>query len=186
MSFRWQIKSAIKKNPDHFSSLLNKHKIVFDPLRKDLQATLVDWSAELLIKQVDNIGSCLFNYPLIVAKEFYVSDKALLVGGKSEAEEIEKLSDTEKDLWAAQGIFKIFRDAFVHMKINDMGTRLEPRYENKQEKNCRVYEIKKLNICFDEKRLNGKKLEWSHIGGQLNFIRLIKFLEDDLKKRLSK
>ncbi|GAB4189901.1 MAG: hypothetical protein Tsb0015_10750 [Simkaniaceae bacterium] len=85
------------------------------------------------------------------------------------------------DLFSAQVILKLIRDAMGHMKTRSIDHAAP--FWNINKNFQRIYKIEKLGIVLDTTSLHDKQLKFSQIGGITNLIRIIDFLIDDLNEK---
>jgi len=150
--------------PHHFE----KQLIVPEPHSQKGFYFELDWSKhpDIFQSTAEDALIHIASYAIIICKESYPS--LLWVKEHEDA-----------DLFSAQVILKLIRDAMGHMQTQSIDYAAPFWSINKNLQ--RIYQIKKLNIVFDATNLHDKQLKFSQIGGMTNLIRIIDFLIDDLR-----
>lgn len=132
----------------------------------------LDWTQhrELFKMTSEDILVGASSHAIISAKECYVPEFWVKEG-------------VNGDLFAAQQIFRLVRNALAHMK--PAGEVIMPVWDIRNPKDRRVFEIKKFEIRLDATDLDGKQFRFSQIGGITNLLAILKYLVGDLKERFS-
>lgn len=131
----------------------------------------VDWvNNPILFKETaEDAQIAIMSWALIVAKESYGPELWVTV-------------DVNQEVYAAQVILQLIRNALAHMKATkefEVNARwqIDRQYKNK------VFEINRLGICLDTSDLDGLVFRPSHIGGLKAINNLLSFLHEDLENR---
>ena len=87
----------------------------------------------------------------------------------------------EPDLWAAQQILKVVRNALGHMKVQGNNLIASATWDfSKEKEKLGVLEVKKIGVVLDTINLQDQMFAWSHMGGLANFIKVLNFLKEHL------
>lgn len=167
-----QLTDAVQRGavqPHHFE----KNLIVPEPHSKTGFYFELDWTKypDIFRSTADDALIHIASYAIIICKESYPS--ALWVK-----------ENEDGDLFSAQIILKLIRDAMSHMQTRSTNHAAPFWTINKNLQ--KIYEIKKLNIIFDATNLHDKQLKFSQIGGITNLIRILDYLIGDLRIKVDK
>ena len=167
--FGIQLTDAIQREtiqPQHFE----KNLIVPEPHAETGIYFELDWSKDpdILKLTAEDALIHIASYAIIICKESYPS-----IFWVKEHE--------HPDLFSAQTILKLIRDAMGHMKTRSCDHAAPFWSINKTFQ--RIYKIERLGIILDATQLHDKQLKFSQMGGITNLIRIIDFLIDDLEKK---
>lgn len=165
--FGVQLTDAIQRGtiqPHHFE----KNLIVPEPHAQTGFYFELDWTKypDILKLTAEDALIHIASFAIIICKESYPSTFWVKENENS-------------DLFSAQAVLKLIRDAMGHMQTRSIDHAAPFWNINKNMR--RAYNIKKLNISFDATNLHDKQLKFSQIGGLTNLIKIIDFLTDDLK-----
>lgn len=165
-----QLTDAVQRGairPEHFESKL----IVPEPHSKNGFHIDLDWTKfpEVFSLTANDAQVHIASYAIIICKESY--PKSLWVEESLDA-----------DLYSAQMILKLIRDALGHMCANSHQAAMATWDINK--KNRRIFEIKKLDIFLDARQLHDQQFKFSHLGGLSNLLLILDYLATDLKSKL--
>lgn len=130
----------------------------------------LDWSKypDILKLTAEDALIHIASYAIIICKESYPSTFWVQ-------------EHKNPDLFSAQAVLKLIRDAMGHMKTRSIDHAAPFWSINKNFQ--RIYRIEKLGIIFDATNLHNTQLKFSQIGGITNLIRILDFLIEDLKNK---
>lgn len=159
-------KGSIK--PEHFE----KYLIVPEPRANKQFHIKLDWTKhpELFIHTANAATIHIASFAIIVCKESY--PRILWVE-----------EEQNPDLYGAQIILKLVRDAMGHMRTGVDGI-ARPFWDIKKLHRKR-FDIKDLRITFDATDLDKQEFEFIHIGGLSNLLKIMDYLAEDLRARLA-
>ncbi|MBS0606934.1 MAG: hypothetical protein JSR57_08290 [Verrucomicrobia bacterium] len=165
-----QLTDAVQRGairPEHFEKCL----IVPEPHSKNQFCIELDWTQypEIFKQTADDAQVNIASYAILICKETY--SNVLWIDEEKNA-----------DLYAAQMILKLVRDAMGHMRAESKG--FAAPYWDINKKHRRILEIKELGIIFDAESVHGKQFKFSHLGGLTNFLKILNYLIKDLHERL--
>jgi len=164
-----QLTDAVQKEkilPEHFE----KELPVLEPYSDNHFYIELDWTKypEIFKQTADDIQVNATSHAIIICKESY-------------SETLWVKEEENPDLYAAQMVLKLVRDAMGHMKA---GSEIfAAAYWDINKNNRRIFEIKSLGIALDFTNLHDTQFKPSHLGGFSNVLRILDFLLEDLKKR---
>ena len=94
---------------------------------------------------------------------------------------------TEPDLWVAQQILKLIRNALGHMKAKPGEFEAQATWDfTKEEKKQPLgrLEVIGINVVLDTTNLQDVVFNWDQIGGVKNFNKILEYLVADLEKKI--
>jgi hypothetical protein len=94
-------------------------------------------------------------------------------------------SNLDSDLCAAQMILKIVRNSLAHPHVTDRN-QVKIIWRVRERKYQKRWEIEKLGVTLDATELNGKIFNLVTLIGWDKFIKLLRYLQSDLKERMSR
>lgn len=92
--------------------------------------------------------------------------------------------DKEPDLYSAQMILRVVRNALGHFKSQPTSHEAWGVWSFDANYLKDVFEVKSIEVSLDTRSLEGQQFAWSHMGGVKNFIKVLDYLEADLLRRL--
>lgn len=136
---------------------------------------VLDWKKlpPFVFKEItDDIQVVIGSYAMIVSKEIYPKDLWVTK------------DDINQDLYVAQTIQKLVRDAFAHIVVNEDG-KAQAKWDM-NESYRKLYVIKGINLNFDATNLHGEFFKFSHLGGLGKYLEILDILILDLENRIKK
>lgn len=91
---------------------------------------------------------------------------------------------TNFELYSAQMILKVVRNALGHMVAEPSTLEARSYWDFKDKDDKDRFEIKSIGVVLDTRDLQGKAFEWAQMGGIKNFKKVLEFLIKDLQKRI--
>jgi len=165
-----QLNDAI--NQGEIKPVQLEKKLVIQEPNADAIVIDLDWTQNLIAfkETSDDAMTLTISSAIITCKESYA--KILWVKDEQEKE--------SPDLYAAQTIQKLIRDALGHMCVREKD--FAAPYWDIPNKHRRIFEIKSLGIIFDAHNLHDKQFRWSHVGGLSNFLKILIYLINDIDR----
>lgn len=165
-----QLTDAVHKElirPEHFAN----HLIMPEPHSSNIFYIDLDWTKhpEIFKQTADNAQINIASFAIITCKESY--SKLLWVK-----------EEENPDLYAAQIILKLVRDAMGHMCAKS--EEFAASYWDINKKNQRIFEIKELGIVLDARNLHDQQFKFSQLGGLANLLKILDYLIKDLKNKI--
>ena len=169
--FSIQLADAVNREsirPEHFEKNLKiQEKNSNNPFYINL-----DWTQypEIFKETANDIQVNIISHMIIVCNESY--SKELFVK-----------KEDNFDLYSAQKILRLIRNAMAHMSAqpNEMAL---PHWNITIEKDRSLFEVKSIGVTLNAVNLHGEIFRFSHLGGLENFLKVLKYLEEDLQKKI--
>lgn len=115
--------------------------------------------------------------------QIHIASFAIITCKESYPEGLWVTEEKDSDLYAAQMILKLVRDAMGHMKARRK--EYAAPYWDINKKNRRIFEIKPLKIVLDAQSLHDQQFRFSQLGGLANLLKILDYLITDLKHKIN-
>ncbi len=137
----------------------------------------IEWNKniEVFKEQAEWLSFACFSFAVILFCETYFD----LYEGKTVD------PNEESDLYSAQMILRIVRNSMGHVSANS-SEMVQMRWNVEKKEYRRPYKVKEINMELDATDLNGQIFKLDPLGGMVNFLNLLNYLEKNLIDETSK
>jgi hypothetical protein len=155
--------------PEHFE----KRLIIPEKSHSNYYKFELDWEKfpEIFKETTEDAHVFISSYALITCKELCTEDTWVI-------------ESEDPDLFAAQNILKLIRNAMAHVKFSIEDNTIRPHWKILNNKAKRIFNVGKLNITLDATNLHDKPFELNHIGGFANLLKILNFMIDELERKI--
>lgn len=179
IDFAMQLSAALQQGtirPEHLGA------VVVD--RGDAEFMVErDWlkSEEYLKKDFADITKiAIVSYQIIICKEAYWRAFLKKEQGGLGLQKPEK----NTDLHGAQMILNVVRNALGHMTCKNGELSAMAYWDHEDKKGNDKFEVKSIGVALDTRGLKEEVFSWEQMGGIKNFKKVLKFLAEDMQKRI--